>query len=53
MVRYKIGFKGRWFGGGVPGRSGRAGFGFGGGAVRRWFNMKDMFYNIKNILVKC
>jgi len=52
VVRYKIGFKGRWVGGGVPGRRGRVGFGFGGDAVRRWFNMKDMFCNRENIVSK-
>lgn len=43
VVRYKTGFNGRCDGGGVPGRRGLAGLGVGGEAVRRWFNINDMF----------
>jgi hypothetical protein len=39
-----MGSRGRWDGGGAPGSRGRAGLGVGGGAVRRWFKMNDMFY---------
>jgi hypothetical protein len=36
--------RGRWVGGGAPAMRGRTGLGTGGGAVRRWFRMNDIFY---------
>jgi hypothetical protein len=42
-VRYVIGSSGSWEAGGEPGISGRAALGTGGGAVRRWLRMNDMF----------
>lgn len=51
MVRYETGFRGRCDAGGAPGISGCAGLGTGGGAVRRWFSMKDMFCSSNNISV--
>lgn len=44
-VRYPTGFSGRWSGGGAPGSRGRLGLVVGGGAVRSWFRMKDIFYS--------
>ena len=51
-VRYWMGSSGRWLAGGEPGTRGRAGFGTGGGAVRRWFRMKDMFYSVERTLLE-
>lgn len=38
-----MGLRGRWDGGGVPGRRGLEGLGVGGEAVRRWFKTYDIF----------
>ena len=41
--RYVVGSRGKWEGGGVPGRRGWRGEGLGGGDRRSWWRMRAMF----------
>ena len=52
--RYVVGSRGKWEGGGVPGRRGWRGEGIGGGDRRRWWRIRAMFcMKIKLLAMFC